>query len=268
LEPALADLWLGGVHEKLRRAEAHFRDLYAESRAFIEREPQPWGISIPYYDPESGWYICKAIVNEPAPIRLGVILGDVIHNARSALDHLVWQLVLANGQTPRAGAGGNMWPVALEEKHWKAAVKTRLRGVGAPQQALIQQAQPYKEGRRTHNTSPAVINALSNTDKHQVVHATAALLIDPGEEAKFSIRQGPGRIVRSEVRHGGRFEHGADLLRTQVEGRSAETEVWMDGRGPIEVAFGERPITISQISAAIEWVKVAVRDIAASLTAE
>lgn len=262
----MADPWLDGVHQKLHWAETLFKALYAESQAFIERDPQPWAISIPYYDTESGWYVCKAIVNEPAPIRLGVILGDVIHNARSALDHLVWQLVLANDQTPRAGAGGNMWPIVLEEKDWKAAVKVRLDGVGTTQQAIIQGVQPYNEGRRAQSTSPAIINVLSNTDKHQVVHATAALIIDPGEEAKFSIRRGPGRIIRSEVKHGGRFEHGAALLRTEVRGRTEETEVWLEGRGPVEVAFGERPITITQVKAAIEWVRAAVREVEASLT--
>jgi hypothetical protein len=80
----------------------------------------------------------------------------------------------------------------------------------------------------------------------QIVHAVVALMIDPGEGAKFSVRRGPGEMVRSGARHGSRLEHGADLLRTLVEGHTDETEVWVEGGGPVEVAFGERPSTINQ----------------------
>lgn len=110
-----------------------------------------------------------------------------------------------------------------------------------------------------------MLQSLSNADKHQIVHPTLALMVDPGEEVEFSVKNGPGRIVRSEVRHGGRFEHGDELLRTLVAGRTDETEVWMEGRGPVEMAFGDRPITVTQVRQIIEWVKVAVQDIEASL---
>jgi hypothetical protein len=261
----LAEPSLEGVHAKVRRAEAHFETLYSGCRAFIERDQPPFGISIPYYDAETGYYVCKAIVSEPVPVRLGVILGDVIHNARSALDHLVWQLVIANNMTPRGGPRGNAWPIAMTSTEWKATGKARLNGVRATQRDLIDQGQPYKAGRSARNTFPAMLADLSNTDKHQIVHATGALIIDPGEEVKFTVKSGPGDIVRSEVRHGGRFEHGADLLRTRVTGRTHETEVWMEGNGPVEMAFGERSITISQVRGIIEWVKVAIRDLEASL---
>lgn len=256
---------LEGVHEKLVRAEAHFETLYAECRAFIEREPQPWGISIPYYDADSDWYVCLAIINEPAPPRLGVILGDVIHNARSALDHLVWQLVIANGETPRSGSHGNTWPMLSRGDKWSGALAGTVKGMNPKQQALVELAQPYKAGRRAKATSPAIIQALSNTDKHQLVHVTRARMIDPGDAVTFRIRNGPGTIVRSQVRHGGCFEHKVEILRTKVEGRTDETEVWMEGSGPLEVAFGEDLITVTQLRNAIEWVKVGVRDIESSL---
>ncbi len=34
------------------------------------------------------------------PIEWSVRIGEILYNLRSALDHLVWQLVLANGQEP------------------------------------------------------------------------------------------------------------------------------------------------------------------------
>jgi hypothetical protein len=257
---------LEGVHEKLIRAEAHFDSLYAECQAFIERDPQPWGISIPYYDPDSDWYVCCAVVNEPAPPRLGVILGDVIHNARSALEHLVWQLVIANGEIPKRGSRGNTWPIVHSQDKWAKALAGALNGVGPKQQAVIALGQPYRAGIHAKQTSPAIIQALSNTDKHQLVHVTRARMIDPGDGITFTVRKGPGTIVRSEVTHGGRFEDRVEILRTRVEGRTDDTEVWMEGGGPLEVAFGEDLITITQVHTAVAWVKTAIRDIESSLT--
>jgi hypothetical protein len=52
-------------------------------------------------------------IREPPVEEWGVIIGDVVHNLRSALDHLVWQLTLANGNIPPAviprGKAGKKW---------------------------------------------------------------------------------------------------------------------------------------------------------------
>lgn len=140
-----------GVHEKLARAEQHFKVLYGEFRELIEREPQPFGISIPYFDARTGYYVCKAIVTDSPPMRLGVILGDVIHNARSALDHLVWQLVIANGKTPTRS---NAWPIVTNPREWESSGVSRLRGINPKQIELIDQGQPYKAGRNARKTLP------------------------------------------------------------------------------------------------------------------
>src|SRR5262245_38750186 len=112
---------LDGVWAKLARAEEHLITLADEIKAFITRDPQPFGLSVPQFDPVTGWYIVYAIVDEDPPERLGVILGDVLHNTRSALDHLVWQLVILNRGTPKGGARGNAFPAARTEDAWRTA---------------------------------------------------------------------------------------------------------------------------------------------------
>ena len=51
-------------------------------------------------DPNTGDQVFKFRVRAPIPVDLSLVIGDAVHNLRSALDHLAWQLVLANGQTP------------------------------------------------------------------------------------------------------------------------------------------------------------------------
>jgi hypothetical protein len=126
---------LSGVWAKIARADEHLALLDAEVRAFLEGDPQPIALSIPYLDADCGWYIVYGIVKSPPPLRLGVIVGDVAHNARSALDHLVWQLVILNGATP---SQDNAFPMAFTEGAWKVAIKSgRLEGVSSAHVATI-----------------------------------------------------------------------------------------------------------------------------------
>src|SRR5689334_19926794 len=45
---------------------------------------------------------------EPPSLRLGVLLGEFIHNLRCSLDHLVWQLALTRTDKP---SGDLMFPI-------------------------------------------------------------------------------------------------------------------------------------------------------------
>lgn len=133
---------LSGVWAKIERADEHFDLLEREIRAFTDRNPQPIGVSIPYFDAESGWFTVYAIEAEPAPPRLGVILGDLVHDTRSALDHLIWQLVILNGATPKRS---NVFPLTLSEAGWDNAIRRRLlQGVSTKHRAIIKRVQPYQ----------------------------------------------------------------------------------------------------------------------------
>jgi hypothetical protein len=86
---------------KLARAAEHLESLneevasYLDSRPYeVVQETQPEGNPL---------LVCK--VNSLPPMRLSVLLGDFLHNLRSALDHLAWQLVLVNGSTPGKRTG-------------------------------------------------------------------------------------------------------------------------------------------------------------------
>jgi hypothetical protein len=119
------------------------------------------------------------------------MFGDAIHNLRSALDHLVWQLVLLNGKTP---SGANQFPICdtgatYWSAGWKDGKKTRstrewrLEGVSDAQKALIDEMQPYRT-----RVPPGAVHALSalrdlsNYDKHRLIHLTAFAVDIPSLE--------------------------------------------------------------------------------------
>ena len=60
------------------------------------------------FDAASCTYVVTGEIVRPMsdPLMLAVLLGDAVHNLRSALDHLIWQLVLLNTGKPVAGKRG------------------------------------------------------------------------------------------------------------------------------------------------------------------
>jgi hypothetical protein len=102
------------------------------------------------------------------------VIGDIAQNLRSALDHVVWQLVLANGGTPKPGGGGTQFPILAEEtRHGSLAVRTVAGGVSPAALKIIEAAQPYSTAADRYGSAPAIVHHISNTDKHRepaVVH--------------------------------------------------------------------------------------------------
>jgi len=238
---------LDGVWAKIARADEHAQVLEREVQAFFDRDPPPLGTSFGYFDPASGWHLVYGFVREAPPLRLGVILGDLVHNVRSALDHLVWQLVLLNGETP---SRANAFPIASTEGDWEAGVDRRLAGVSSNHRAIIQSVQPYKGPNGPENTYTAVLSHLSNVDKHRVVHATAAVILDPGagpHRASFRVVEGDAEIVQEQVNLGERVEHGAELMRARTEPADSNIKVVVEGDVPGDIAFGERRVRFGYI---------------------
>ncbi|GAC1399098.1 MAG: hypothetical protein NVSMB56_14050 [Pyrinomonadaceae bacterium] len=50
-------------------------------------------------DPQTGYNVYRVFDIQTPPVEIGLLAGDVIHNLRSVLDHLAYQLVYVNGAT-------------------------------------------------------------------------------------------------------------------------------------------------------------------------
>jgi hypothetical protein len=104
-------LLIPGAWAKLVRAEIHLQTLTTETRTFLDSAPYGITKSIDY---ERSSYLFRLDrVNEP-PMSLGPIVGDFVHNLRSSLDHLAWQLSLLRygGAIPRRAWREISYPIA------------------------------------------------------------------------------------------------------------------------------------------------------------
>jgi hypothetical protein len=91
-----------------------------EMREFYKDHSEP-SISS-QFDPAEQCHVLTFKGTTDIPTRWSLIVGDYVSNARSSLDHLVWQLVLANGQTPDRN---HSFPVLKTHAGWLRNVEQR-----------------------------------------------------------------------------------------------------------------------------------------------
>ena len=159
---------LEGVYAKVKRAQDQLRlldaditEFCASQRRLIEHEvDQDAGIQMFVFRGET----------PQVPINYSVRIGEIIYNLRSALDHLVWQLVLSNGEEPGTN---NEYPIYSDRTRYTRAVERKLRGVSTAAQSVIEAYQPFQRpggiGSQLWN-----LHSMSNFDKHRRLNMVVA----------------------------------------------------------------------------------------------
>jgi hypothetical protein len=113
------------------------------------------------------------------PISFSTRFGDALHNYRSALDHIAWQLV-CHGSTPPGPllddrAQTNVqFPIYDTEVAFRNAVRARLPGADKTAIGFIETRHKYVGGQTTNDALQALAS-LSNDDKHRTLHIVTGI---------------------------------------------------------------------------------------------
>jgi hypothetical protein len=228
---------LDGCREKVVRAGDHLEALKREILRFTDDQGYVFPVE---HDPQTREQVVRLRAKRRPPLdpptHLGIVVGDVMHNLRSALDHLVWQLaVIGDGPGER-----NQFPIFDSPKVFEAKRPTYLHGVRPEHGTVIEGYQPYKglpEGR-----SLTLLAKFNDVDKHRVVHSGI----------RFG-KLGPDSITISNIRSADvrapAFSYlidGAELYRiAAAEIIDPSQEVEVHTRIPSAIAFGEVPFAAS-----------------------
>ena len=156
---------LDSAYLKLVRAVEHLEQTEAETQRFVDSNPY---VPIIDYNFESLEHTLRVRVLGEPPMHLGLLAGDTIHNLRSALDHLVYQLAALDPDVPRGSK--TQYPIFDEPEKFDAMPTYYLEGVPDRYRALLRVAQPY-------NPRYALLGPLArldNRDKHRIVEPVAA----------------------------------------------------------------------------------------------
>jgi len=157
---------LDGVRLKIYRAQEHLDAILGVVRKFSQCHCE----LIPEKDLKANIVVLRASLPEP-PTSLGVIIGDFLYNVRSSLDHIVWQLVLANPPN-QPKEGKSAFPICTTPENFAAQVdRGRLAGMCDKAFAVVESLQPY--GGR--NPFLVTLDDLHNFDKHRMLHVTTAV---------------------------------------------------------------------------------------------
>jgi len=134
-----------GVRAKIAQALELLLQLDEQLHAYLDSDP----ITFEWQAQPDGETLALAlVVTRPPPIMLSLLVGEVVHQLRSALDHLAYALVVAAGNTPTRSTAFPM----LTARPTNGL--TVAGGLTHRALANIEEFQPYQRGdaRRTRCT--------------------------------------------------------------------------------------------------------------------
>ena len=177
--------WMESVDAKMIRAH--------ENIAGIAREIDEWFASIIIHkyiktapDQPSPWMVFHASDYIP-PVRLSVLVGECVHNMRSAVDNLVCGL--ERTLTPTCKCSGLAFPMLKDVSEWTDKIDKSLKAVPPAAREVIRQLQPSPG---TASPNPlTILNKLSNLDKHRACNFTLAY----SRNTNFLIQCNDGTVV-------------------------------------------------------------------------
>lgn len=197
---------LDGAWAKVNRTHGQFQTLEAEIKAFCESRPYRMTF---YPDVETGCQIVRAQLDPiPDAIRWGVQIGEIVHNLRSALEHVAWAAIEANGNAPIPRVTG--FPLCINKSDFistgRGGGQRMIDGVSDDVRALIDRLQPFHQREKGGDPKSHilyVLNELWNTDKHRVLHLCSTIadvaVEDVHAEGRSQIEdlviRDPGRVV-------------------------------------------------------------------------
>jgi hypothetical protein len=121
---------------------------------------------------DSTEHIERVYLDWVVPEWWGVVVGEIMHNLRAALDNIVWQLVLANGHQP---GDQHEFPIATDQDWYEKRAVRKLLNVPEPALAVIERVQPYKGPTNWLRVHPLwIIHNMNRIDKHHLLHVVAA----------------------------------------------------------------------------------------------
>lgn len=171
---------------KLCRAKAHIDAVKKAVEGWLQSDAYTLRA---YVEPETGDHVLRAKINEALDPRWALVVGDAVHNLRSALDHIAYQLALdgyeahnAGRAIPRAHQRRIMFPIVAVsndsrmtvEKFYAQGIKGQLRYIADDSRDAIEALQPYKRRPSDPCSDPLwVVNELDVIDKHRKLNPTA-----------------------------------------------------------------------------------------------
>lgn len=170
-----------GFRAKIGRAIEHL-DALKKSIADFTVEGESYSV-IKEANRESGEYIFRIrVLKEPPLVQWSLIIGDCLHNLRSALDHLFIDLVLRKHPDPKTIKNQRriQFPLHSESSGFKGHKPQNEEWVGADALAIVERLQPFNHPKGPNFSILGFLHEFDITDKHRLL-LPAIQIMDKGE---------------------------------------------------------------------------------------
>ncbi len=148
------------LEAKLERAEQHIDEVDAAVEAFLKSNPYEVRVD---EQPELSKRIYRLVRVDDVPVAVSVLAGEVLYQLRSTLDHTIWRLVLAAGNTPTSATS---FPIADNATKYKSLIDSgKVDGIPDAAKKRIDAIKPYGGG----NEDLWLLGKLNNIDKHRLL---------------------------------------------------------------------------------------------------
>jgi len=147
-----------GAWAKIDRAKQHLEQLNAE----LTQDRQDYGIRC-WNDSETGEHVFDYVAPlDTLIVNYGVLAGEVISQARTALEHAVWEMI------PNPEPGKTGFPVIWEQAEFQKKASRMIKGINNSAAAIIERLQPFNNGGAA--SLLYVLDDMWNIDKHRTLH--------------------------------------------------------------------------------------------------
>lgn len=209
---------LAGPILKLKRAEEHLDQLDSLMTPFIREETDRIRVD---FDAKAGCKVFALDHPRDIPPEWGPIIGDVLFCCRSSLDQFANQLAGADRKDRITS-----WPIHTVPDDFICKGKPAIRKMPPEARTFVENAQPYKRSNRPEYDLLALLNGLSNEDKHRQLPVAVTSFEGAAAWGDFEVAGfNWGPVVHSEP-----------IFAVYVEGPEVDVPLHLT----LEVAFADR----------------------------
>lgn len=235
---------LAGVVAKLRRSDVHLVSLYRKVEAYVDSAP--YGLVAQRDSDGNGLFVFR-VTREP-PLEFATLVGDILHNIRSALDYIAHELIKRNGfpTTTRT-----QYPICgtVSDFDNEAIGQNRLGGISLQGYRIIDALQPHQMRSPYTFAHHGLwhLHKLSNLDKH---HALTLSAFSTQCQWRYMTRDGTllGEDVRKAVMYDGTV---IGLMPRNLIDQKAKIEAKITG----QVSFRDAPVKDREVIGVLQSIR-------------
>jgi hypothetical protein len=214
----------GAARLKIERAGQHIAELRIAIAGFLGSKPLAIIVEAPDTFKLTQSHVWTARVRNTVPLSMSSILGDAVHNLRTALDLLASDLAKLNGKSP----AGVHFPFAGDVLGLDDQIRRKnFTRAGAQAVKLLRSLRPYKGG----NIALRGLHDLDLQDKHQAVLPAISAVSLPGFALIMGAKHNLVPEWKTTVTHDGQMI----LVMPAIDNLAVGTEM----KAHLSLVFGE-----------------------------